>query len=729
MSKYTNPFIARTREIDSKKQLLSSHLECVANRAKQNATAFGSGDLAYVCGRLHDIGKYSDKFQDRINGAEISVDHATAGGQWLLQNGKPQKLATIAAYCCMGHHGGLPNGGSERDSGDDSTLKGREIKKIDDYSAFKQELNEKLNLTPPDFKPTDGFSVAFFIRMLFSALVDADCIDAETFSHEAVQPRGGFAGIHELNAKLSDHIKPFLNQTSELSFLNSKRTELLKNCLAAAENPSGLFMLTAPTGSGKTKSGLAFAFKHAALYNKRRVIYIAPYNTIIEQNATVFEEIFGKENVLRHYGNYHYDDSNEESSNKRYSSENWDFPMITTSSVQFFESLFSNRTSVCRKLHNIAESIIIFDEAQMIPQPLLISCARAIAELAKNYGCTILLATATQAKLDKYLGGLTPIEIVDKPMELHNVLKRSHIKVIKNPIADNELSELLASNNQVLCIVNTRRHAQQLFIKMRSLCDDGVYHLSTTLYPAHRTQILEDVRQRLKSGLPCRVISTSMIEAGVDVDFPVVYRAEAGLDSVVQAAGRCNREGHRSADESIVYMFKPEEHTPPVSIKPNIAAAGQITQSYSDLAAPETLTRYFEQLFYNKGEDALDAKNIMPMLNDGYKSYSYPFRDVAEKFRIIDDTTKAVYALFKVPELENRLANGERSRELFRELADYAVSLYENSDIRRLQELGAVMRIKDRTGKQDDILVISPEYYDEHFGVHLSPEGGKDIFL
>jgi len=720
--------IARRRESDGKGQPLIDHLTGVAARSKVNAAVFGGGDLAYVCGLVHDIGKYSAQFQRRINGADISVDHSTAGGQWLLKNEKNRKVAMLAAYCCMGHHGGLPNGGSTLDSVDDSTLYGREKKKVEDYSAFTHDFNKAPGIAPPKFQPKDGFSVAFYIRMLFSALVDADYIDTETFMREAEQARGGFADMQTLNHKLYKDIEKYLNPAKESNFLNAKRTELLKSCLAYAENPGGLFTLTAPTGSGKTKSGLAFAFKHAVLHGKRRVIYIAPYNTIIEQNATVFEEIFGKENVLRHYGNHHYDDKNEESSNKRLSAENWNFPMITTSSVQFLESLFAYRPSICRKLHNIANSVIIFDEAQMIPQPLLIPCVRAIAELASVYGCTILLATATQAKLDKYLGELSPIEIVDNPTELHNILKRNHIQVLENRIEDDELAVRLADHRQVLCIVNTRRHAQQLFEKVGEVCKDGVYHLSTTLYPAHRTRVLDEIRQRLEEKLPCRVISTSLIEAGVDADFPVVYRAEAGLDSIVQAAGRCNREGSRPASDSTVFVFKSEEHKPPASIKPNIAAAEEIMQNHDDLAAPEVITKYFGQLFYNQGEEALDAKKILSMLNDGYKSFSYPFRDVAEQFRIIEDTSKTVYVLYEVPELEERLTTGERTRELFRELAEYAVSLYE-TDIIKLGKIGALVRIKDKSSKQDDILAVSPEYYSEHFGVHLSPDGGKGIFI
>jgi len=713
-------YIARTRE-DKQSQNLIDHLKGVALRAKSNASPFDGGELAYLCGIVHDIGKYSDKFQLRIRGKNISVDHATAGGQLLFKLGNESNLAKIAAYCCMGHHGGLPDGGNDCDAGDDSTLHGRRKKDIEDYSAYKRELATLPAFMPPNWPPKDGFEVAFFIRMIFSSLVDADWIDTETYMNKGEHQRGGFANIKTLNERIQEHIIPFLNPTDEVSDLNIHRTNLLKNCLSAAEKPSGLFTLTAPTGSGKTKSSLAFAFKHAAIYNKRRVFYISPYNTIIEQNATVFEDILGAENVLRHYGNYHYDDKSEESSNKRYSVENWDFPMITTSSVQFLESLFAHKPSVCRKLHNIANSIIIFDEAQMIPIHLLIPCVRAIVELVNHYGCTVVFATATQSALDEYLDGIRPTEIVENPMHLHNLLKRNRVEVIEEEVTDDNLSDLLASHQQVLCIVNTRKHAQSLFTKLKNSAEDGIFHLSTTLYPLHRTKILDEIRQRLIDKLSCRVISTSMIEAGVDVDFPVVYRAQAGLDSIVQAAGRCNRENRHPLNISTVYVFTPTEHTPPKSIGLNIATTKQIIRNHNDIASPEAITAYFKQLFYNKGNGALDVNDIISVLSNGFKTCSFPFRQVSSMFRIIEENTKAVYILFEAPELEKRLCNGERTKELFRELANYSVSLYEYSDIKLLNEIGALVRL------DEEVLIVSPDYYDKQFGVHLSPEGGKGI--
>ncbi|MCL2035187.1 MAG: DEAD/DEAH box helicase [Oscillospiraceae bacterium] len=317
----------------------------------------------------------------------------------------------IAAYCIMGHHSGLPNGGSTLDIADEPTLHGRRKRIVEDCSSYIHELELPV-LSPPDKTIRDGFGAAFFIRMLFSTLVDADFLDTEAFFQGAIRNYSQ-ANINTLYIKLMEQINVFINPSLPLSELNFHRTALLKDCLSAAQETDGLFTLTAPTGSGKTIASLAFALSHAAKWNKCRIIYIVPYNTIIEQNAAVFEKLLGADNVLQHHSNIQYDDTSEESSHKRLAVENWDYPIIVTSSVQFFQSLFGSKTSVCRKIHNIANSVLVFDEAQMIPVPYLIPCVRAIRELVDEYNCTAVLATATQSALNQYFNPLKAREIAD----------------------------------------------------------------------------------------------------------------------------------------------------------------------------------------------------------------------------------------------------------------------------------------------------------------------------
>jgi len=723
-------YIAHTREIDEDEQPLYDHLEETARRASIHAEPWDGGEFARLCGLAHDVGKYSKAFQARIRGGKNRVDHATAGGQLLYNVNGQSTLGLLMAYCVMGHHGGMPNGGSKTQANEDeSTLFGRLTRTIADYSAYKSEMALP-RLGRFSHKWADGFDAAFFVRMAFSSLVDADWLDTEKFCIGENAPRGGFSSINELNEQLKPHIDKYLGRVGEVSELNQKRNQLLTDCLAAAGLPPGLFSLTAPTGSGKTFASLAFALNHAVENYKRRVIFIVPYNTIIDQSSTEFESLLGSENVLRHVSDVEYDDKDGISINKRHSVDNWDYPIIVTSNVQFFESLFANKPSKCRKLHNIAGSVLVFDEAQMIPIQYLLPCIRAIKTLVMQYGCSAVLATATQSSLNRMFMETPPsrplhtTELCGNHQDMYDALRRARIIMSEEPLDDNTLISMLLENERVLCIVNTRRHAQALFKSLRDVSQEGSYHLSTTMTPLHRKTAIAEIRRRLDKEQTCRVISTSMVEAGVDLDFEKVFREQAGLDSIVQAAGRCNREGKRGLNESTVEVFISSESKPPGMLVPNIDAFGQIAKRYKDIADLDAIQGYFEQLFYNLGEERLDSKMILPMFNDGAKEVSFPFKDAAAAFKLVDDKAQqTVYILNGVPELEAQLNSGERSRELFRQLGLYAVSLY-RSDIRELDELGALMS----PDKSDpNVMILYEHYYDEYVGVMLSPEGGQAL--
>ncbi len=708
-------------------QTLLSHLTGTADRARAHAGVWG-GNFAYLCAMAHDAGKYSGQFQQRIRGKNIRVDHATAGGQLLYETLRRSKLGMLAAYCVMGHHGGLPNGGSpHQDTQGDTTLHGRLKRHVEDYSAFHNEvtLDPIASFNPP-WK--DGFDAAFFTRMAFSALVDADWLDTGAFHDGREAPRGGFDTISGLYKKMRGITEKYLSPGKALSDLFVRRNGLLRDCLAAAELPGGLFSLTAPTGSGKTVASLAFALRHAALLGKRRVIYVIPYNTIIEQNAKVFEDILGPENVLRHTGDVAFDGDDEASVNKRNSVENWDYPLIVTSSVRFFESLFANRPSHCRKLHNISDSVLIFDEAQMIPLPYLVPCVRAMKTLVSQYGCSAVLATATQSSLEDFFHPLPMREITQNPRELYTALRRATIRVIDERLSDEALAGRLAGHERVLCVVGTRRAAQELYTLCKRREPEGTYHLSTTMYPAHRARVLDAVRARLIAGEVCRVISTSLVEAGVDLDFDTVYRERAGLDSIVQAAGRCNREGKRDSGASIVYVYTARDHAPPATIRPNIDAAADIMRRCEDIASPEAIEAYFRQLHYALGEERLDSKKIVAMFNEGARSMCFPFADVAAAFRLIDDQAqRTVYIPHEAPELEARLRGGERSRALFRALGPYGVSLYDR-DVIRLSAIGELELLRDENPRNETLLLLNRQYYSDEMGVKLSPEGGQGYY-
>ncbi|MDY3821844.1 MAG: CRISPR-associated helicase Cas3' [Eubacteriales bacterium] len=523
---------------DGRKQTVQEHLEGTARLCSEFAAEFDAAEQGYLAGISHDIGKYTEAFQRRLHGGP-KVDHATAGAIECANAGSGQ-----AAVCVMGHHSGLPDLGNIRtDQPGDATFYGR-IKKglMGGIEPYKGNWPGKLPKTAPaPASARSGFSGAAWTRMLYSCLVDADYLDTERFMQPYKLSRGSYDGMERLLGKLEKHIEKWANPENEM---NKYRWEILSECLRCGEKPKGIYTLTVPTGGGKTVSSMAFALRHAVAHGMKHIIYVIPYTSIIEQNAEVFKEILGEDNVLEHHSGKLYE-LEDVSSPAQYrlamATENWDMPVIVTTAVQFFESFYSNRSSKCRKLHNLANSVIIFDEAQMLPTCHLQPCVGAIAELVRHFGATAVLCTATQPVLGdifKRFGWSENIpELCPGTQALYEKFRRVSFRNA-GELSNEMLAGELKNSRQALCIVNSRRAAQEIY---DILPKEGTYHLSTLMYPAHRHWVLNEIRQRLKEGAVCRVLSTSLIEAGVDVDFPTVYREMAGLDSILQAAGRCNR--------------------------------------------------------------------------------------------------------------------------------------------------------------------------------------------
>ena len=556
-------------------QRLIDHLNNTANLASDLGRDAGISELAQVAARLHDIGKYSQAFQRKLAGSKQRVDHATAGAREIIavfQTGtQTQKVfANLLAYCIAGHHGGLPDYGSVTDMGGEGTLSARldPVKsQLPDYSAYKTEVDPAtLTIQPRLMKPIKdhrNFSVSFLTRMIFSVLVDADWLETETYINGGQKPRGGYESIEVLGQRFNKFLRRFENP---ITSINLKRTETLRACLEHAADPQGIFTLTIPTGGGKTLASMGFALNHAVAHGLKRIIYVIPFTSIIEQNAGVFKESLGKENVLEHHSNFDWEqmkrgigsDMQDDETNTAYdklklAAENWDIPIVVTTNVQFFESMFASQKSRCRKLHNIARSVIIFDEAQTLPREYLKPCMLAVQELVQNYGASAVLCTATQPLLKQFMPEVSEFaELAPDPQALYKFYKRVQVKN-EGKLADADLLERMNAQQQALCIVNTRKHAKGLF---DGLNPDGRFHLSTLMCPIHRKETLITIRERLKSGETCRVVSTQVMEAGIDVDFPVGYRALAGLDSIIQAAGRVNREAQRPSGE--MFVFEPE---------------------------------------------------------------------------------------------------------------------------------------------------------------------------
>ena len=712
-------YLAHTSGDKKREQTVLEHNQGTALLAGKFASKFGCREWGQAVGLCHDIGKYSKGFQKRLLEGGPAVDHSTAGALELYARGY-----TMAAYCVAGHHTGLQDGGSkEADESDAGTFLGRMKKQVEDYSAFREEIEiPKLPDIPLEPLGKGGFSVSFFIRMLFSCLIDADRLDTEYFMMNGMVERGGYDNIEILMERLQARIAPWL-QHEDLSTVNGRRTAILKSCLQKGKEEPGLFQLTVPTGGGKTTASLAFALQQMKIYGMERVIYAIPYISIIEQNAQVFKDILGDRNVLEDHSNVS-EENPEKLRKEQLASENWDRPVVVTTNVQFFESLFSNRTSKCRKLHNIANSVIILDEAQMLPAKYLIPCIWALSELICNYRCTVVLCTATQPSLETYFPkGIQARELCPDVNEQYEFFRRTRL-VYGGVFSEIELAEQLQEEEQVLCILNSRKRVQRIY---RELKREGVYHLSTLMYPNHRKRVLKEVRERLADGLPCCLIATSLVEAGVDLDFKTVYRELAGVDSVIQAAGRCNREGKRSREESLTVVFtmdKDEEADIPAELKQPIAVAEQIQREFEEISSLEAIHEYFERLYRYKGE-SLDSKEIVEQFEQGIRAFSFPFETAASKFHLIEERTKTLL-VDKEPEarqITEQLRADCFSRDVMRQAGGYCIQVYDNL-FEDLRGAGLIEELFPEFYR-----LRSAEQYKEDVGLLLNVSRGDAVFI
>lgn len=699
--------------------LLATHLQSVGAMAAGFSAAFEPSTAtrrwAYLAGLWHDLGKYRPGFQrylqqsddpdahieSKVGGREKT--HSAAGALWAIQTlgeshgANGARAARVLAYLIAGHHAGLDdwNGGlNERLTKADSLI----------------ELQEALGAHPPesilsqcDFLPDlsqiPGGSAGFALwtRLLFSCLVDADFLDTEAH-FDAGKParRDGFPTLEQMRAALDEYMTAKTTAIgATASTVNTLRADILRQCRDKATLSAGFFSLTVPTGGGKTLSSLAFALKHTQTHGKRRVIYAIPYTSIIEQTVDVFREVFkdlGDEVLIEHHSQADAADK-DETARSRLACENWDAPLIVTTNVQLFESLFAAKTSRCRKLHNLVNSVIVLDEAQQLPPEFLQPILDVLNLLVKHYGVTVVLCTATQPALSttdyfdasKNLQGLENVrEIIDDPDALFDVLKRVNVQLpqdwsLSTPWAD--IAQQLTEEDCVLAIVSTRKAAREL----QRLLPPGTLHLSALMCGAHRKAVIDQIKARLKAKRegkdlePLRVVSTQLVEAGVDIDFPVVYRALAGLDSIAQAAGRCNREGRLDGKGRVVVFVPPE--LPPMGHlrKGAVACISTLHGNTADPLARSLFATYFQK-FYQSVE--LDGKGVCKLLAVEPKSLGVKFRSAAEAFRLIDDQDSATVVVRYEPhreELEKllaTLASEGPKRWLMRKLQRYTVSIH-----------------------------------------------------
>jgi CRISPR-associated endonuclease/helicase Cas3 len=699
---------------------LEGHLEAVAGLAETFAREFGAGDWGRVAGLWHDLGKYRESFQQylrRAGGGEPDggseectpgrVDHSTPGAIHAVDTLGP--IGRAVAYLIAGHHAGL----ADAVGGDASLVSRLERRSL--LADWPREVIPEAILHPgkpaggpPSRDPQD---LHLWLRMLFSCLTDADFLSTEAFidGDRSASRRRTDPTIRELARQLAiwlGHRFP-----PPVSEVDRVRAEVRQACVAGAALPPGLFTLTVPTGGGKTLSSLAFALEHARNWGKRRLVYAIPYTSIVEQTADVLRSIFG-DSVVEHHSNLDPDDPARDSLERRLAAENWDAPIIVTTNVQLFESLFAARGSRCRKLHNLVNSVVVLDEAQLLPPDFLGPIRHAIRGLVRDYDVSIVISTATQPALE--IEGAR--ELAPDPATLDRRLRR--VKYVWPPsdaaMTWQEIAAAIAREPQILCVVNRRDDARQLFELVRR--EEGAVHLSALMCGEHRSEVIKRIRGRLAAGEPVRLVSTQLVEAGVDVDFPVVYRAFAGLDSIAQAAGRCNREGRLPAPGRVV-VFEPPNPPPPGLLRKAESKAREVLAGRrAEHIDPALFEQYFE-LLYKQGVNSLDRHDILGLLgrNGDARRVEIQFRTAADLFHLVDETgyTPVLVAWGRGAALIAGLRHVGPERQRMRRLQRFTVSIPARQ-VRRLQTAGDVEEVLP------GLFAAAPGLYDEDTGLRTA---------
>lgn len=701
------------------------HTAGVAKLSLQFAAGFGMGIWGKVLGQLHDKGKESNAFQQHIkkeSGYDPTIKvvgdshHAYVGGI-IARQLYGQTADNFFVNQLISHHTGL------HDSDEINSILQKDIPAEIDCHTEREKLdNPKFALKP--------FDCHHLSRMLYSCLVDADYLDTESFMDKKSSDfRKSKNTLNTLLPLLENKLAQFRSNKND-SDVNIIRNQVQDQCRKTADTPIGFYSLTVPTGGGKTLSSLLWAMKHAIHNGLKRIIIAIPYTSIIMQTASTLREIFGEENVLEHHSNVEPENIKDDflREKMKLATENWDYPIIVTTNVQLFESMFSNKPSACRKLHNIVNSVIILDEVQTLPMDYLQPIVDSLKTYNKLFNVSILLTTASQPVLSGLIEGCNPMasfqgiehieEIIPEEFKLHERLKRVKLSIDNEGKSYDEVAKMLMSHKKVLCVVNTRRDAQELY---KRLPQEGItLHLSKNMCPAHISETITQIKMALKDKQQdiIRVVSTQLIEAGVDIDFPVVFRQEAGLDSILQAAGRCNREGKNGL--SITYVFSlSKEHNLP---KGEMLAANQARLSLDnklDWFAPSTMTAYFKQLYCR--EKNFDKKDIKHYLYNPKELY---FATGAKEFQLIEDSGIPVIICWEnsMDLLQQLLQNGP-SYPLMKKLAKYMVNI-NKYDFKALADMGVISE------KKEGLFAIEyKQQYDSHIGLRTDNNWTNKVLM
>lgn len=699
------PVISHVRPSDMCIQTNEEHCLGVAELAEMFAAEFGLGQMGRIMGMLHDKGKEQAGFQRYIrsmSGYDPSVRNAVKTphayvGMLVAKKFEPQFFPLIGLPICS-HHAGLY-----------------------DWTDFEALMSRQI----PDDVNTSGMNIArhtiekikskrrdihHYVRMLFSSLVDADFIDTERFMQpEKAAMRRNTTSLAKLCDKLEAHLAA-LAAGAPATPVNEIRNRVQNECRAKADDEPGFYSLTVPTGGGKTLSSMLWALNHAVKHGKKRIIVAIPFTSIITQTAEVLRGIFGEENVLEHHSAVNIDDMDDGKPDNplKLAAENWDCPIVVTTNVQLLESLYASKPSKCRKLHNLCNSVLILDEVQALPVEHLQPVVDALKALKAYFGTTVLFTTASMPALCGTHRGTSPLveftgienitEIIPPSMALHDKLRRVELSFDKDSSDYDEIASRIAGHERVLCIVNTRRDALEIFSR---LPDEGLtVHLSKMMCPAHIRQTISLVKEALRNPEQriIRVVATQLIEAGVDIDFPVVYRQEAGLDSILQAAGRCNREGRLpQLGRTHVFSLSKEHPLPPGHISATAAACRSLGITGStDCFAPATILDYFRQLYCRTATFDTGPDSATSFVADHlYDPVQMSFATVGQQFRLIDDNSVSIIVnTGNSPELVAQLKACGISRNLMRRLGQYSVQVRER-DFKALVQNGLVEEISE----------------------------------
>ena len=720
MSTNSNNYIAHTSD-DGRVQSVKEHLEQTAELSAENALPEFK-ELAQCCGLYHDLGKYSPEFQKYIRDSGQRVEHARFGASRIINNCQTS-YAVMLAYCVCGHHAGLPDGGVRNDNPEQSTLNAMLKREQNDCSGFDKEIGdwfpddplfEELKKLPDNKERIEAYS--FFTRYFYSCLTDADFIDTERFCSPGAE-RGLDGDIIAAYKKVCAKLNGFKCETA-LQKVRSVIQSQVYDCVE--NNDADIYILDMPTGSGKTLCSIKAALQMAIKKDKKRIVYVMPYTSIIEQTAKEFEDIFGSSlPVLQHHSNYDFDDpekaadESETTSEKlKKTCENYDAPLIITTNVQFFESLYHNKSSRLRKLHNLAESVLVFDEIHALPVEYIQPCLRGIGYITKYLHSTAILMSATMPDYTRYAEKYIPqntIEYAVKDKRLFGIFDKCKYQYIgQNDLG--AIAEKALGQENALVIVNKKSTARELYNICKNSVDHEVYHLSTYMTPIDRSDTISRIRAGLDNGTKTVVISTSLIEAGVDLDFKSVFREIAGLDSIVQSGGRCNREGKMIFGNVFVFELGPLHRE--IAVKANITR--KLFEEFNNISSKEAVQAYYDRIFAVSDKE-IETNSITEMMNGDMRVSGIPFRSYAQRFKFIEkETVGIVIPCEENAELIESLKYGARSA--MRKLQRYCASV-NKYEFDYMVESGTVQNLYG-----DVYMLSAPEYYSKETGLDIKKE-------